>query len=202
MGRLDGQVAIVTGGGQGIGAAISSRFAQEGACVVIAQRTTRVAERHAASIRAVGGQAIAVRTDVTSRADIEAKLLKQSATLYKPENIHHELLTDDKAGKAAIRQPHPGTVGCKLVRPEAEYQQPQDYPAHGPLEGRPVDPVEEQGPRADADQHRRNQAHDQPPVDVVPVGPGRHQVADQEHDEHHSGRILGCHHLRGEIISK
>ena len=34
--------------------------------------------------------------------DIEDKLLKQSATLYKPENIHHELLTDAKAGKAAI----------------------------------------------------------------------------------------------------
>ena len=84
MGRLDGQVAIVTGGGQGIGAAISSRFAQEGACVVIAQRTTRVAERHAASIRAAGGQAIAVRTDVTSRADIEALVVRTGETFGPP----------------------------------------------------------------------------------------------------------------------
>lgn len=34
--------------------------------------------------------------------DIEQKLLKQAATLYKPENIHHELLTDDRAGKQDI----------------------------------------------------------------------------------------------------
>jgi uncharacterized caspase-like protein len=35
-------------------------------------------------------------------ADIEQKLLQQSATVYKPRNIHYELLTDDKAGKGNI----------------------------------------------------------------------------------------------------
>jgi NAD(P)-dependent dehydrogenase (short-subunit alcohol dehydrogenase family) len=70
-GRLAGQVAIVTGGGQGIGAAISRRYAEEGASVVIAQRTRQTAERHAQEIRESGGRAIAVRADVTRREDLE-----------------------------------------------------------------------------------------------------------------------------------
>ena len=75
-GRLQGKVAIVTGGGQGIGAAISSRFAGEGARVVIAQRTLRIAEAHADSIRADGGDAVAVPTDVADREQIQALVVR------------------------------------------------------------------------------------------------------------------------------
>lgn len=84
MGRLDAEIAIVTGGGQGIGAAISSRFAQEGARVVVAQRTTRVAEGHAAAIREAGGQAIGVVTDVTDRAQIDALVARTVETFGPP----------------------------------------------------------------------------------------------------------------------
>jgi NAD(P)-dependent dehydrogenase (short-subunit alcohol dehydrogenase family) len=67
---LDGEIAIISGGGQGIGAAISSRFAAEGARVVIAQRSERIASAHAQAIRDEGGQAVAIPTDVTRPDDI------------------------------------------------------------------------------------------------------------------------------------
>jgi NAD(P)-dependent dehydrogenase (short-subunit alcohol dehydrogenase family) len=81
--RLAGQVAIITGGGQGIGAAISRRFAEEGARVVIAQRTQRVGEAQADAIRARGGQAVAVRTDVTRLADI-GHLVERTLEAFGP----------------------------------------------------------------------------------------------------------------------
>ena len=73
----------MTGGGQGIGAAISTRFAEEGARVVIAQRTEHVAERHAEAIRDAGGEAIAVSTDVSRREDI-VRLVEHTVEAYGP----------------------------------------------------------------------------------------------------------------------
>lgn len=64
MSRLRGRVALVTGGGQGLGRAIARRLACEGARVAIAQRNPEPLERTAADIRAAGGEVIAVPTDV------------------------------------------------------------------------------------------------------------------------------------------
>ena len=82
-GRLEGRIAIVTGGGQGIGAAISERFAQEGARVVIAQRTEHIAEEHARAIRDAGGEAVAVPTDVSRRDDLE-RLVERTVEVFGP----------------------------------------------------------------------------------------------------------------------
>ena len=71
-GRLDGQVAIVTGGGRGIGEAISGRLARDGAKVVLAQRTDAEGERTAAAIRAAGGEALVIKTDVTVEDSVAA----------------------------------------------------------------------------------------------------------------------------------
>lgn len=56
--RLEGKVAIVTGGGQGIGAAIAEGFAKEGAKVIITGRTFSKVEEIAGKIKEAGGEAI------------------------------------------------------------------------------------------------------------------------------------------------
>ncbi len=71
MSRSDGRVAIVTGAGQGIGRAIAERFAADGAQVVVADLDLARAEASAEAIRAAGGQALAIRTDVTIPADAD-----------------------------------------------------------------------------------------------------------------------------------
>lgn len=69
---LDGQVAIVTGGGSGIGAATARLLASRGAQVVIADRDQEAGEAIAAGIVEVGGRAVAVPTDVSNPADVSA----------------------------------------------------------------------------------------------------------------------------------
>jgi NAD(P)-dependent dehydrogenase (short-subunit alcohol dehydrogenase family) len=67
-----GRVAIVTGGGQGLGRAIARRLAADGARVAIAQRGSGPLERTAAEIGAAGGTALAVPTDLREPAQIAA----------------------------------------------------------------------------------------------------------------------------------
>jgi 3-oxoacyl-[acyl-carrier protein] reductase len=70
-GFLEGQTAIVTGGGRGIGRAIALAFAREGAAVAVASRSADEVDRTAAEIRSRGGHALGLPTDVTSRAAVE-----------------------------------------------------------------------------------------------------------------------------------
>ncbi len=69
---LSSRVAMITGGGQGIGRAYALAYAEAGAGVVIAERHRENAERVAAEIRAVGGRAVACVTDVASAESAEA----------------------------------------------------------------------------------------------------------------------------------
>jgi NAD(P)-dependent dehydrogenase (short-subunit alcohol dehydrogenase family) len=69
MGQLQDQVAIITGGGQGIGQRIALAFAGAGATVVVTGRTTATLEDSVAQVTAAGGTALAVTADVVKEAD-------------------------------------------------------------------------------------------------------------------------------------
>lgn len=76
--KLADRVAIVTGGGSGIGAATAAAFAREGARVLIADLDESAAKTTAETIERAGGQAIAARCDVTRAADNRA-VVEQAA---------------------------------------------------------------------------------------------------------------------------
>ncbi|HXX62806.1 MAG TPA: SDR family NAD(P)-dependent oxidoreductase, partial [Bacteroidota bacterium] len=71
QGVLDGQIAIVTGSGRGIGRAIATGLARAGAHVVLSARTLSEIQTAAEQIRASGGKATAVQADVSEPARVE-----------------------------------------------------------------------------------------------------------------------------------
>jgi 3-oxoacyl-[acyl-carrier protein] reductase len=79
--KLTDKVAIVTGGGTGMGKAISQRFACEGARVIVNySRSREAAEKVAQSIRENGGDALAFRADVGIEADARALINEAEKT--------------------------------------------------------------------------------------------------------------------------
>jgi NAD(P)-dependent dehydrogenase (short-subunit alcohol dehydrogenase family) len=68
---FENKVAMVTGGGSGIGAAIARRFAEEGATVVVGDVDEKAASQVAAGIEKDGGTAVAIRQDVGDPASVE-----------------------------------------------------------------------------------------------------------------------------------
>ena len=98
MGALEGRVAIVTGAGRGIGRAIAVALAAEGAAVALAARSRADLAAVAAEIKDAGGRALAVPTDVTQDAAVEALVEQTAAELGRID------LLVTAAGAAAFGQ--------------------------------------------------------------------------------------------------
>jgi len=77
--ELKGQIAIVTGAGRGIGRATALELARQGADIVIAELDQAGAKRTAEEVTALGRRALAIATDVTSRADLRAMVDRAKA---------------------------------------------------------------------------------------------------------------------------
>jgi 3-oxoacyl-[acyl-carrier protein] reductase len=81
--RLQGKVAIVTGGGKGIGLRYVRGFAAEGACVVVAEIDADAAERAASEVRASGAPAIEIATDISDEASVKSMVARTISVFGK-----------------------------------------------------------------------------------------------------------------------
>ena len=84
--KLNNKVALVTGGGVGIGEAISLAFASEGAAVVVAARTLPRLEAVAEKIKSGGGKATAIQTDVSDEGQVK-RMVAQTLSEYGQVDI-------------------------------------------------------------------------------------------------------------------
>ena len=81
MNRLNGKVALITGGGRGIGRAIALRFVSEGAAVMLAATRRDALEATAVEIRKAGGRAATAITDVADEGAVKAMVAATLAEL-------------------------------------------------------------------------------------------------------------------------
>jgi len=88
-GLVDGKIALVTGGGSGIGRATALTFACEGAKVVVADVVVDGGEETVRLIKAAGGEAIFVKADMARAAEVEAIVQKAVATYGRLDCAHN-----------------------------------------------------------------------------------------------------------------
>ena len=84
--RLENRVALITGGGRGIGRAIALAYAKEGAKLVLAARTVDELEGTAEEVRGLGAVALVYQADVTNQTEVEG-LVQQTLEEYSTVDI-------------------------------------------------------------------------------------------------------------------
>lgn len=127
--KLNGEVAIVTGAGRGIGRAIALRFAREGATVALSSRTEAEIAAVAREIEAGGGKAHAIAANVAQETDCErivrstreklgaATILVNNAGIFGPVKPAEEITPSEWDEALAINLRGPFLL-CRLVLPE------------------------------------------------------------------------------------
>jgi len=127
--RLAGKVAIVTGGGSGIGRGIVLAMAREGADISIPDIQPMNAEKVAAEVKALGRKVIAMKTDVTSSADVKAMVdrtrdvlgridvLVNNAGMAAPPGMPFTNNTEDDWDRAFAVNTKSVFLTCKTVVP-------------------------------------------------------------------------------------
>jgi NAD(P)-dependent dehydrogenase (short-subunit alcohol dehydrogenase family) len=98
-GRLDGKVALVTGGASGIGRATALTFAREGAKLIVADMQEDGGQQTVHMIAEQGGTAIFVQTDVTQATAVEA-LISQAVQTYGRLDCAHNNAGISGGGRA------------------------------------------------------------------------------------------------------
>ena len=87
MNKLDDKIAIVTGGGKGIGRAISLRFANEGAKVAIWEKDLDAAEETSKQINDSGGMAISIECEISDKNSVSNALKETIDALGNPTHL-------------------------------------------------------------------------------------------------------------------
>jgi NAD(P)-dependent dehydrogenase (short-subunit alcohol dehydrogenase family) len=89
LGRLDGKVAFISGGGGGIGHASCLAFAAAGARIAACDRDAARAERSAAAVIAAGGEALALSADITQDDQVAAAVAATIARFGRLDILHN-----------------------------------------------------------------------------------------------------------------
>ena len=154
MKKLEGRVAIITGGAGGIGDATCKRLARDGARVVVADIDGAGVERVPAEINASGGEAIGVRVDLSDEASIIAMyevvrrrfgkldILDNNAADQRPEQMSSDRMIGDMSvrdlgpclrsecpGRDADDQTRSADAVAKQARFDHQYQLWRGRPA-------------------------------------------------------------------------
>jgi NAD(P)-dependent dehydrogenase (short-subunit alcohol dehydrogenase family) len=85
--RLQGRTAFIAGAGAGIGRAAAAMFAAEGARIAIAEISRELGEAAADEVRAAGGEAIAIETDVTDEASVQQAVMQSVARFGRLDTL-------------------------------------------------------------------------------------------------------------------
>ena len=101
MSQFAGKVALITGGNAGIGRATAIEFAKQGAKVVVSGRREKEGHEVIAEIKALGGEAIFVKTDVSKASDVKAMIEQTLATFGRLDFAFNNAGVEQMADAAA-----------------------------------------------------------------------------------------------------